>query len=164
MPRQITLEEAALVIQLEHRLSALLRGDQTSHQPYEATLDQLVKLARPDLTLNTAAGPAIPATLMSARRCGALSPRELAEALIPETPPASPLSPDATGAAASTIPPQAGGGLITEEGLRDALAEWQIDTISGVVQVSIDGWVDQIHTYILRHCDRQTETAESAAA
>lgn len=139
MPRQITLEEAALVIQLEHRVAALLRGDQSSRQPYEATLDQLVKLARPALTA-----------------------RQIAEALIPETPSAP--DPDAPVAAAgpSLRPPKTGGGLVTEEGLRDALAEWQIDTISGVVQISIDGWVDQIHTYILRHCARQTEAREAA--
>jgi hypothetical protein len=77
--------------------------------------------------------------------------------------PSAPLCPAAPGAAASPIP-TGGGNLITEEGVRDALAACHRDMMVGHFQFNAHEWATEIADYILRHAARADDKRAFHAA
>lgn len=157
MPREITLKETATVKHLAEQsaelATAALTGEpmERLQEGYERLLGDLIALARPGPTAG-----------------------EIALKLIPE-PPTAPLSPGASGAAAAGVassPPAGGdhlspcvtGGLLTYEGLHDALVAYQADVFGGHVQPDAEGWAKQTFDFIIRHAERASDEAELAEA
>lgn len=180
MPREITLSEIVAAKAVGTAIDNALAGRPTFGPDYEATLDQLIALARPQLLeaasvkadrilprgftcfIDDANGVSVSGPNGSGAYLGKmLSAREVAEALIPETPGAP--DPEAPGRAAGQNLPPTGGALVTEEGLRDALVELHAELRQGTYQPDLRDWPNSVADYIVRHCDRQTEQLAEAA-
>lgn len=79
--------------------------------------------------------------------------------------PEAPTNTGAQGEAAAAAPdPHTGsGGLITTEGLRDALHQMWADIREGHFQPSQHDWAEDCFNYLLRELDRQSEAPKVAA-
>lgn len=166
MPRDITLTEARAAQELAQNARAIVRrildepasplGEMFKAPPeklakdYETALDQIIRIARPNLFA-------------------------VAKQASPESP-TPPLSPEASGAAAAGVassPPAGSGhpspsvtaGLLTYEGLHDALIAFHAELHEGTFQPDpgTDAATQQFN-YIIRHAERQSDEAEFAAA
>jgi hypothetical protein len=138
MPRQITLNEMKLVKELGEHTDSIIRfvqnnlaSDGFAEEQYEAGIDALIALARPEFTPS----PTAPQPLGESGETAA-APASRSNALGHN---------DAT---------RSSGGLITDEGLLDALISFQHDTFG---RSTDESWARQIHTHILKHASAQQE-------
>ena len=76
--------------------------------------------------------------------------------------PTAPRSPGASGETAAGPATLTGGGLITEEGLLDALEAYHRDAFGGQFHRDATSWASQLCAFILRHCEQPGEARESA--
>jgi hypothetical protein len=163
MARAITIEEFGTA----RKLGPLL-GDSFADRPlwrerYEAAIDKLIALARPEMleAWKREQEPALfdPSAFGALHTDGSRSGGQPVF-VAPESPPA-PRSPGAAGGAAGPDP-QTGGALITSEGLLDALTALHADLTDGHFQINLRDWPGEVHHYIMRHTARQSEAAEAA--
>lgn len=181
MPREITLKETATVKHLAAQ-SAELAAAALTGQPmerlqegYEQLLGDLIALAFPVSVQSERILP--DGFRCTISRDGAVFVSgPMASAMvgyINSEPPTATLSPGASGAAAAGVassPPAGGGhlspcvtaGLLTYEGLLDALTAYQADVFGGHVQPDAEGWARQTFDFIIRHAERQSDEAALA--
>jgi hypothetical protein len=172
MPREITFEEMLAAGRFAETVDNAFHRRVFEAATYDRELDKLIALARPEVLAawKREQEPALFDEQPAPDPLGSLSrraiARQAAEALIPESPPASSLSPRAAGRAAGRTPrpPLTGGALITEEGLLDALTALHADLTDGHFQPNLRDWPAEVHAYLMRHLERQSEAADTAEA
>jgi hypothetical protein len=167
MPRDITLTELARLNVLDAAATDLRVQTEDNQieryaDKYEQAVDRFVAVARPHLLPN----PVAPFSPRPEGAAGVPSPCPGSAASSPDLASVrDPRSPEA--AAEGAIPLPGSGttypsGLLTFEGLHDALIACHRDMCEGHFQFAPRDWPGEMLHYIIRHAEQQDEAREAA--